>query len=228
MFPGIRISLNLNYVSSLSAVAPPNITHALYHWCGKSTGRRIVGKNIHMLPTRGARAREPGATGRGLSQVNGLACQEVLGCNATALAAEYGITGALAPREEVYGFKLPGFDLKHCGGTTVPAYFLRAPAHVSPMASEALNFLAEPIISAAARPERSLKIFCADWLDTLTYPSLLPDQNKVLKYFALTGSDISVAGKPTANVEAQSFGQRSPGRYGRSTGSSWVFYAKTR
>ncbi|KAF8167042.1 hypothetical protein K438DRAFT_1983869 [Mycena galopus ATCC 62051] len=40
-----------------------------------------------------------------LSQVNSLACQEVLGCNATALAEEYGITGALAPREEVYGFK---------------------------------------------------------------------------------------------------------------------------
>ncbi|KAF8203437.1 hypothetical protein K438DRAFT_1757760 [Mycena galopus ATCC 62051] len=40
-----------------------------------------------------------------LSQVDGLACHEVLGCNATALGEEYGITGALAPREEVYGVK---------------------------------------------------------------------------------------------------------------------------
>ncbi|KAF8203436.1 hypothetical protein K438DRAFT_1757759 [Mycena galopus ATCC 62051] len=92
-----------------------------------------------------------------LSQVDGLACQEVLGCNATALAEEYGITGALAPREEVYGFMytvvlnvkaavqpdaklegcltmrftrpLPGFDLKHCGGTIPPTWRRGAPGN---------------------------------------------------------------------------------------------------
>ncbi|KAF8181167.1 hypothetical protein K438DRAFT_1768007 [Mycena galopus ATCC 62051] len=41
-----------------------------------------------------------------LSQVDGLECQEVLVCNATTLVEEYGITGALAPREEVYGFNV--------------------------------------------------------------------------------------------------------------------------
>ncbi|KAF8197258.1 hypothetical protein K438DRAFT_1760048 [Mycena galopus ATCC 62051] len=79
MFPGIRKSLN--YVCSLSAVAPPNILAAL--------GRA-----------------NPELVDVALSQVDGLACQEVLGCNATALAEEYGITGVLAPREEVYGFIL--------------------------------------------------------------------------------------------------------------------------
>ncbi|KAF8172968.1 hypothetical protein K438DRAFT_1772400 [Mycena galopus ATCC 62051] len=66
-------------------------------WRDKSSGGRIIGKN-HLSFMRFQLAAlgraNPELTDVAPTQVDGLACQEVLGCNATALTEEYGTTGA--------------------------------------------------------------------------------------------------------------------------------------